>query len=157
MHFKQVMLFNVYGVSLACVSVTFLVPTEARWGQRILWNLSYSQLWATIWMLGFEPMASGRASSTLIYPAIPPALFCFCFCFLFFVFFETCLAWNSLCTPGWPWTHRNPPASPPECAGVRGGSHRDQLRQHTFYNHATKRIFFSEASANQWNCLSWKP
>ena len=39
------------------------MPDEARRGLCILWNWSYRQLLAAMWVLGIEPGSSGRAAS----------------------------------------------------------------------------------------------
>lgn len=59
-------------VELACIctSCVCLLITEARRGCCILWNWSYRQLSAAMWMLG---MSSGRGASALNCGAISPA------------------------------------------------------------------------------------
>jgi hypothetical protein len=99
----------------------------------------YRRLWATMWLLGIELQISGRAVSALNHWAISPAL-SFTFYFvrkrswyigpgdltfslsLSLFFFKTgsfYIVWNSLCRPGWPQTHRDPPASASQVLGLK--------------------------------------
>lgn len=54
------------------------------------------------------------------------------------------LSWNSLCSPGWPWTH-NPPL-PPKCWNYR----------HVPPYLDTTEIFKLFASIQKWQILHWK-
>jgi hypothetical protein len=42
------------------------------WGCQVTWSWSYRQLWAVMWVLGFEPKSSGKAASVLRCWAISP-------------------------------------------------------------------------------------
>lgn len=49
---------------------------EARKGCQILWNCSYRQLWASVWVLGAKSCSSARTASILNHWTISSALVC---------------------------------------------------------------------------------
>lgn len=68
LHFKKIIYLYVYGYfscMSVCVSHVCPVPVETSRGFWVSWSWSYRQLWVSMWVLGFEPRASGRAASTL--------------------------------------------------------------------------------------------
>lgn len=60
-----------------CMCV-YLVPVEARRGPQIPWNWSYSQLGATMWVLGTQPWSNARAVRALDCGTISPSPRCVC-------------------------------------------------------------------------------
>ena len=80
------------------------------------WNWGYRYLSATMWVLGIEPVSSGRAVSLFNHSAVSPAPFRS-------GFLSVALAVLELtCRPGHPWTH----ISTSLCllsAGVKGVCH----------------------------------
>lgn len=48
-----------------CVLHAFLVPREARRENKVIWNWSYKQLRAIMWVLGTEFKSLGGAASHL--------------------------------------------------------------------------------------------
>jgi hypothetical protein len=61
----------------ACTYATpaWLVPTEVRREHQIPWNWSHGWLWATTWVLRFEPWSSVKEASALDDWAISPSQF----------------------------------------------------------------------------------
>lgn len=52
------------------------MPADARKDHHILWNWSFRQLYAIIWVLGIKYRLSSRITSVLNYQVIsPPQLF----------------------------------------------------------------------------------
>lgn len=50
---------------LTCTCVYVLMPTEAKGGHKLLWNLSYGRLQAIMWVLRTEPGSSATVLLTL--------------------------------------------------------------------------------------------
>lgn len=60
--------------SFACMHVCIPhVPTEARKGHWVPWNLKSRQLWASKWILGIAFRSSGRTANTLNHSPISAA------------------------------------------------------------------------------------
>lgn len=56
-------------------SPVHLLLAKPRRACRILWNWSYRRLWASTWVLGTEPGASGRGASAVLCWAVSPSSF----------------------------------------------------------------------------------
>lgn len=76
------------------------------------------KLWVAMWVLGATLILckSNKHSYQLSQLPKSPFLLLFFVVFTCALFWDSIpllswLAWNSLCTPHWPWAHRDPPAS----------------------------------------------